>query len=181
MEYYIFNNQTLSYEPYKSSKIMLIASITVGLALTAFVNDPIVKLYENEVVVVLDKSIFTNERLFVKLKETSIKFPHIVYAQAILETGNFKSKVFLENNNLFGMKAASKRPSTAISFKNEYAVYEDWQASVIDYALFQAAYLKHIKTETEYFEYLEASYAEDKDYVIKIKSIIKTKQNGNKN
>ena len=32
-----------------------------------------------------------------------IKYPDIVYAQAILETGWFTSRLYLENNNLFGL------------------------------------------------------------------------------
>jgi hypothetical protein len=46
------------------------------------------------------------------LIDLNIKFPEVVYAQARLETNGFKSKIFRENNNLFGMKASTKRSST---------------------------------------------------------------------
>jgi len=43
---------------------------------------------------------FTPERLKTALKRF-VKYPEIVFAQAQLETGNFTSAIFLENNNLF--------------------------------------------------------------------------------
>ena len=103
----------------------------------------------------------------------NIKFPHIVFAQAKLESGYFKSTIFRENNNLFGMRLAKQRPRTALGVKGNYAYYINWKESVIDYALYSAAYLKNIKTESEYFEYLKSNYATDPNYINKLKKIIK--------
>lgn len=119
-----------------------------------------------------DKESF-NDKVFIEyLRSINIKFPEIVYAQAVLETGNFKSKIFNTNNNLFGMKEATKRPTLAKGTELEHAYYDNWRESVIDYALYQARYLNSIKTEDQYYEYLEANYAEDPEYLFKIKNIV---------
>ena len=41
--------------------------------------------------------------------ELNIQHPEVVLRQARIESGNFKSRVFLENNNMFGMKIPYKR------------------------------------------------------------------------
>lgn len=107
------------------------------------------------------------------LEEINIKFPQIVYAQAKLESSNFKSKIFHENNNFFGMKCATKRAFMHKGENRGHAKYDKWEDCVIDYALYQAQYLSHIKTENQYFAYLKANYAEDPNYVEKLKQIIK--------
>jgi flagellum-specific peptidoglycan hydrolase FlgJ len=46
----------------------------------------------------------------------------------------------------------------------------------VDYGFYSAQYLSNIKSEGEYFQYLGQNYAEDPNYVSKIKQIIsKTK------
>jgi hypothetical protein len=113
-----------------------------------------------------------NEFSEVKLKEyiieLNIKFPHIVFAQAKLESGYFKSTIFRENNNLFGMKIATRRPTTNKGENRGHAAFDNWKESVVDYAFYQARYLGDIKTEGEYIQYLKANYAEDPGYVNKV-------------
>ena len=113
-----------------------------------------------------------NEFSEVKLKEyiigLNIKFPHIVFAQAKLESGYFKSTIFRENNNLFGMKIATRRPTTNKGENRGHAVFETWKESVLDYAFYQARFLGDIKSEGEYIQYLRANYAEDPGYVDKV-------------
>ena len=113
-----------------------------------------------------------NEFSEVKLKEyiigLNIKFPHIVFAQAKLESGYFKSTIFRENNNLFGMRVASRRPTTNKGENRGHAAFDNWKESVVDYAFYQARYLGDIKTEKEYIQYLKANYAEDPGYVEKV-------------
>jgi len=108
---------------------------------------------------------FSPQKLKSYVLELNIRFPHIVYAQACLETGNFKSNIFKSNNNLFGMKVATKRPTTNKGEENGHAYYESWRESVVDYAFYQAQYLSDIKTERQYLEYLKANYAEDSMYM----------------
>jgi uncharacterized FlgJ-related protein len=115
---------------------------------------------------------FTEDKLVQRIKELNFKFPHIVVAQAKLETGNFTSKMFSENNNLFGMKQARQRINTAGGTQHGHAYYDTWLESVYDYAFYSSTYLHKIKNERDYFNYLSQSYAEDPNYITKLKSII---------
>lgn len=100
-----------------------------------------------------------------------IEHPHIVIAQAILETGNFTSDLAVNNNNLFGMKMPTKRATTAISVRKKHAVFNTWKESVIDYALYQTTYRRNL-TESQYYDKLK-TYAEDEKYIEKVKQLAK--------
>ena len=116
---------------------------------------------------------FTEEKLIEYIDELNIKFPHIVLAQARLESGNFKSKIFKENNNLFGMKEAKQRISTNKGTNLGHAKYDSWKECVLDYALYQATYLSKFKTEEQYYSYLADNYAANGRYVKLLKEIAK--------
>lgn len=118
---------------------------------------------------------FSEDALIDYLREIKVKFPEVVFAQALLETGNFKSSNFKRNSNLFGMKRAGRRPTTAAIVDNGYAVYKSWQESVLDYALYQSHYLSNIKNQEDYLATIGRVYAEDPKYLTKIKIIIDQK------
>jgi hypothetical protein len=128
---------------------------------------------ETRTLIINEENKFSEERLKQFILELNIRFPHIVLAQAKLESGYFKSKMFRENNNFFGMKVARKRPTTNKGEQYGHAFFDSWRDCVLDYAFYQAAYLSDIKTEAQYFAYLGANYAEDPTYVEKLKKIIK--------
>jgi flagellum-specific peptidoglycan hydrolase FlgJ len=108
--------------------------------------------------------------------ELNIKYPHIVLAQTQLETGGYKSPIFKENHNLFGMKVATQRPTTNKGEESGHAYYDNWKESVVDYGFYQAKYLSNIKSENEYLQYLKQFYAEDPNYMPKLLDIL-SKQN----
>jgi len=97
-----------------------------------------------------------------------VKFPHVVLAQAQLETGNYTSRIFVENNNLFGMKLATVRPTTAVGERYTYACYENWQQSVIDYVMYQLSYYSNEKSDIAYINRISKTYSEDVVYKNKI-------------
>lgn len=70
------------------------------------------------------------------------------------------------------MKLARSRNTTAIGEFSGHALYEDWRQSVMDYSLYQSTYLRKIRTEDQYLEYLSQHYAEDPNYVNKLKQKI---------
>ena len=119
------------------------------------------------------KDVFTEQKLKEYLIELNVKFPNVVFAQAKLESGNFRSKIFEENNNLFGMKQPSVRTTTATGEQYNHATYNSWRESVLDYALYSCKYTSNIQTEDEYIAYLGSRYAEDTNYVNKLKNIVK--------
>lgn len=101
----------------------------------------------------------------------SIDYPDIVKRQIYLETGNLQSKMCLENHNLFGMKYPGKgRITTALGTRNGHSYYNNYIASIYDYALWQHA-KKRYENE-DYYQFLErVGYAEDKKYIQLLKSI----------
>lgn len=117
---------------------------------------------------------FTEQNLKQLILDLNMKFPDIVFAQAKLESGNFKSKVFKQNNNLFGMRQATSRPTTSSEVEGGYAYYANWKESVIDYALYQSKYLSDL-TRSQYLAYLGKNYAEDSSYTAGILKVISNK------
>lgn len=109
-------------------------------------------------------STFSEEALIKYVYSLNVRFPHIVLAQAQLESGNFNSRIFKENNNLFGMKEAKIRPTTNKGTNRGHAKYDHWRESVIDYALYSAVYLYKFKTEEQYYKYLDGNYAANSKY-----------------
>ena len=106
---------------------------------------------------------FTKEKLVQYLKDLNIKFPEVVYAQAVIESGNFTSKKFIEDNNLFGMRKAKSRCTLAFG-TGTYAKFKTWRESVIDYALYQTAFAKKCRTRAEYVNHLARNYATSGNY-----------------
>ena len=122
--------------------------------------------------IMLKHNEFTKDKLIEKINKLNFRFPHIVYAQAILESGNFTSQVFRENNNLFGMREAKARINVARGTNLNHAYYDSWEESLEDYAYYYSTYLSRILTEDEYFTYLSQNYAESGDYVKNLKNVI---------
>lgn len=111
---------------------------------------------------------FSEENLMIVIKSLGIRFADVVVSQARLETGNFKSRSFTEANNLFGMKVAKSRLTTACGKLFGHARYSHWSLSVVDYALFQSTFARKIRTKKGYLRYLQRNYAEDKSYISKL-------------
>lgn len=177
--YYKFNEETLDFERTKITNKSLIGfGAAVGLLLVfGFTSNPANKVQnlsqEEKLIVIREYNDFSEQKLIEKITQLNFRYPHIILAQAKLESGHFKSTIFLENNNMFGMKEAKLRANLAKGTNRNHAYYDTWQDCIIDYALYYSTYLSDIKTEGEYFEYLKQNYAEDKTYVQRLKQIIK--------
>ena len=131
------------------------------------------EITEDKIMVILaERNHFSSEKLISKIKEMHFQFPHIIYAQALLETDHFNSRIFKENNNIFGMREATKRINVAQGSQYDHAFYNNWLDSVYDYGFYYASYLSKLTTEVEYFNYLSDYYAEDTAYIVKLKEII---------
>ena len=66
-------------------------------------NEAIAIPSESELVILeSDEDVFSQEALVEELKRLNVRYPHIVLAQAILETGFYDSRIYHENHNLFG-------------------------------------------------------------------------------
>lgn len=130
--------------------------------------------YEEQVIIINHRinNEFSKEALADELMRLNVKYPHIVMAQAMIESGHFQSNIFRCNHNLFGMKEARQRVTTAKGTNLNHAYYDNWKESVVDYAMFQAAYLKDLRTETAYLLYLDKNYAEAGGYDLAVKKMI---------
>lgn len=112
-----------------------------------------------------------------ELTQYEIRFQHIVLAQALHETDEFRSPICRECKNLFGMKVASRRPTTNIGKCRGHAKYESYSDSVLDYAEWQMKYLPRyerlngpVVTNEDYYAFLRAQrYAEDEAYIQKLR------------
>jgi uncharacterized FlgJ-related protein len=114
------------------------------------------------------KQISFEDSIKMYIEELNIDHADIVFNQARIESGNFSSTIYKENNNMFGMKVATQRPTTSIGENRGYAVYLNWQQSIIDYALLQSWSYKNLNRK-EYLDKLNNNYAEDSLYIDKIK------------
>ena len=180
---YRYDHQDLNLSRITYWKIFLSSLSVVGFfSLVFYTYGRLVQLkslsdYEKEILIVdiNSQNDFSQDKLVEMLKELNVRFPHIVLAQSRLETGGYKSRIFRENNNLFGMKQATVRVNTASGTQHNHAYYETWRESVYDYAFYQTRYLSGAKTEAEYLYILGQSYAEDPTYVDKLKREIQQK------
>lgn len=170
---YKFNKDTLEFQ-----KISLNRYIAIGIAIVfslGFGTSQVkTVLVEGEKKIKIEsENTFSKDKLKEEIAKFNFKYPDIVYAQAIIESGGFKSNVFLENNNIFGMREAGSRVTTALGTKNNHAYYQNWKTSVADRAIYEGAYLRGL-SRSEYLQFLKKNYAEATDYD---KAILKTIKN----
>ena len=175
---YTYCSESLSYKKVKLAKKPLAIGLMGLLALGYFLLTGMISAAKDQgfqeatelpvetelLVLEADEDQFSQEALVEELKRLNVRFPHIVLAQAILETGYYESRIYQENNNLFGMKQARARATTAKGTQLGHAYYDHWKESVTDYALYQAAYLNKLRTEKKYLNYLDRNYAEASNY-----------------
>lgn len=105
-------------------------------------------------------------RLMDALVYYHVQHPEIVYAQAILETGHFKSKLCKEANNLFGLYNSKEK---------RYYKFNHWSESVVAYKEWVQ---RRYKPPENYYNFLNRiNYASDPKYISKLKQIIKREKN----
>lgn len=177
MKYYTFDPKTLTYQHSFTLKrtikisILFIVSI-MFLGASTKPPEPTYTIESEKVLLVEEQNIFSEDNLVKEINELNFKFPYIVLAQSILETGHFESKIFKENNNLFGMKEARVRLNLAKGTQHGHAYYDNWKESVMDYALWYSTYAYKCKNEKQLFKLLDKQYAEANHYVTALKRVI---------
>jgi len=179
--FYTYCKHQLNFRRIPNRKLILLLLSQVFIVVIAFMlggnqnkEEVIRTLTPEEKLIIIREhpDTFHQDTLVHMLKELNVKYPHIVLAQSIIETGHWTSTIFRENNNLFGMKEARSRIHTAIKTERNHAYYETWRESVYDYAFYQCRYLSKLDSEAEYFQYLAQNYAEAPDYVSSLKRVI---------
>jgi len=176
--FYTYNQKEMTYHKViaaslKTVMLWTIISFVVGVVgrniffrSTPIPQKALVEYIKVTIPVIVERTPFTEKALMRKLKNANVRFPNVVLAQARHETNNYTSNVFKKCNNLFGMKESGSRPTTRVNVdKNGYAIYDNWEDSVIDYALLQARFITGPKTKLQYIEHISAKYAEDAEYM----------------
>ena len=177
MKLYKYNKKKLTFESINYPKVLLqIALIYFSLFLfLGLTNQPTEIEYITDiekVLIIEEMNQFSEEALIDELNTLNFKFPHIVLAQAILETGTYESKIFKENHNLFGMKEARVRLNLAKGTQFGHAYYDNWKESVIDYALWYSTFAYRCKTEKQLYKLLDKQYAEAPAYVSSLQHVV---------
>jgi len=114
-------------------------------------------------------STFTPALFMQALVADSIQHPEIVFSQALVESGYFKSKLFRLGHNCMGMHRAEKRQTTAIGLCLKHARYRTWVDQVRDIKLWQDYFLKGKQlTQAQYLNKLR-KYAADPNYLVKVR------------
>lgn len=106
------------------------------------------------------------EGLIEALEYYGVKHPQIVYAQAVLETGNFASRKIKTHNNLFGLYDSKRK---------RYYRFKHWTHSVKAYVdMIQYKYKgDNNKPPNDYYRFLQKiGYAKDPYYINKLKGIV---------
>lgn len=121
------------------------------------------------------KDSLTEDCVKLYLDKHKIKFSHIVYAQAVIESNHFKSSLSKRNNNIFGMRVAAQRFTFATNSHDygNYAKYESIEECILDYKAWQIQNAFFTTTEAQYYDLLSKHYAEDPNYINALKKIIK--------
>ena len=174
MRLYKYDETNLVYKQIKfMDKFKFIIIIFLIFSLFGFTTANTInsELEKIPVIIKLQEEKFSEEKLIAKLKDMNIQHVDIVLAQAKLESDNYTSIMFKRNNNSFGMKCPSSRATTKMGEHNGHSLYKHWEDSVNDYALWQSSYARNL-SKSEYYQLLDAIYAEDGSYSIKIKGII---------
>lgn len=161
----------------KKPILIIVLSLIYSLA-----GSPLADQTKKKITFLCEKQIFEAEiyskdfsiELFKQaLYYAEISNPQIVFSQAVLETGNFKSELFIRGNNIFGMRPAKVRNSTGIGIYNYHCTYSHWYDSILDLKLWQAYWIKKGYNLNNYLTFLtEIKYATDLDYINKLLNIV---------
>lgn len=102
----------------------------------------------------------TIANLYNELKRQGVRHPKIVLAQAILESGHFRSKLTRTHNNIFGIRCRN----------GNYQMFAHWTESVTAYR--DLVQYKYKPNRENYYAFLNRiGYASDRNYIYKVKEI----------
>ena len=108
--------------------LLILCSLSTLWSLGSTTNKDIMEEYSANVKIRGIKPTFLKKSLEKGLKEAlryyGVKHPDIVYAQAVLETGYFKSGLCNNSNNLFGLYNSKKK---------KYYTFNHWKDCIVAY------------------------------------------------
>jgi hypothetical protein len=95
-----------------------------------------------------------------------------IYSQFALETGEFKSRLFIEFNNPSGMKLAKIRDRVQDGEYYEFATYRTVWRGISDYFKRQKYFRISRNTDSQYMiDTVNSGYGEEVDYLIRWENV----------
>lgn len=147
------------------AKVVLFLGISMAVITFMYIREgKVIQQAKAEAPPVMEKPEFFNQcpqdGLIDALDYYEIVYPEIVYAQALLETGHFKSDLCVRHNNLFGLYNSKRK---------RYFKFNHWTESVKAYKdMIQYRY----KPPSNYYQFLKRiRYASDPQYIKKLKKL----------
>lgn len=143
--------------------VSIILGFVTGYSLHHWIRDS--RNVDNEVILLPEHPFYlleevNEEVLYNTLKHYGFPNPAAITAQAVLESGNFKSRLCIRHNNLFGLYNSRKK---------SYFKFDSWISCVFAYKDF---ILNKYKEGEDYYGFLSRiGYAEDPNYVEKVKKL----------
>lgn len=115
---------------------------------------------------------FSPQVFYEALIFVGVQNPDIVFKQSVLETGWFKSQLFTQYNNPFGMKQPVHRETLCIGTELGHGYFPHWYDAVKDYKLWQEYWIEHELDPEDYYSFLdELPYAEAQNYTRTLRTI----------
>lgn len=107
----------------------------------------------------------SRDNFFLVCNVLEIKFPEVVYAQARLESGNFTSAHYNNRNNCLGIYDSKRK---------RYMSFNHWTDCLLAYRDKVQYRYKRNSDREDYLRWLvETGYAQDPNYISKIRKILK--------
>jgi flagellum-specific peptidoglycan hydrolase FlgJ len=142
---------------------VLVMSTTMSVCSETW-NSPVVDTTAVDTVPMTELEM-SKDNFFSVCEMLSIKHPEVVYAQARLESGNFTSSHYVKRNNFLGIYD---------SRNHRYMSFEHWTDCLVAYRDKVQYRYKRNADRNDYMNWLvEIGYAEDPDYINKIKRMVK--------
>jgi uncharacterized FlgJ-related protein len=177
-ELFHYDNEALVYR--KTNRLLkyriIVAVLFLSVSLLSFVavKKPQKEYITTEMEIDLKtNNTFSEEALIKEIKRLPFKYKDIILAQAMIESGHYKSPLFKEAHNLFGLREARSRATTAKGTILNHAEYDNWKESLLDRLIYEVKYLDKLNRE-QYLRYLDKSYAQAGGYDKSLEQIIKT-------
>ena len=156
-----FDKNTLTYDKVSTKYILIMSGIVLTICTIMFfvikssLNN--IKYISEETKAIIIKesdkeNAFSPDKLKAYILELNIKFPHIVYAQAVIESGHFKSNIFKTNSNLFGMKEATARTYEKTHYE---AFKKEWENEDVEMCLVDT----FVNEDKDWFDLYQKNFA----------------------
>ena len=141
--------------------IMFLFVCTLSLVSTGSMSHSTQQQYYEAVVI--EELELNKENFFLVCEIYEVQFPEIVYAQARLESANFKSKLFETKNNFLGLYNSKVK---------DFYEFGHWTECIRGYKdLLQFKYTGDEQIENYYQFLIDLPYAMDPQYITKVKKI----------